>query len=163
MRADGTETGADHLGTVAAWARPQHCHLAPQPGRTGRRVLLRARQDDRRGAWLFRAAPLAPRHAATAQAVDAGKDHGLGPDTRGRLPSYPGVTAPSCLRAIAGMRKLVSGRGDGYRYAQLILRNACAGMTVRVYGRTAGVSSGIPRARHIRKSSRSTYSGAPNV
>src|SRR3954463_11458438 len=97
MRADGTETGADHLGTVAAWARPKHCPPSSQPGRTGRRVLLRARPDDRRGARLFRAAPLAPRHAATAEAVDAGKDHGLGADTRGRLPSYAGVTAPIAL------------------------------------------------------------------
>ena len=27
---------------------------------------------------------------------------------------------------------------------------ACAGMTGRAYGRTAGVSTGMPRARHIR-------------
>ena len=79
VRAHGAEAGADHLGSAAARPRPQHRHLSSQSGRAGGRVLLRARQDDGRGARLFRAAPLAPRHAAAAQAVDARQDHVWGP------------------------------------------------------------------------------------
>jgi hypothetical protein len=42
----------------------------------------------------------------------------------------------------------------------LVRLQRCAGHKSVHQGRTAGVSIGIPRARHIRKSSRLTYSGA---
>ncbi len=45
-------------------------------------------------------------------------------------------------RVMPEMRELISARDDGYRFAPPILRHP--------YGRTAGVSTGSPRARHIR-------------
>ena len=75
----GTEENPDHLGTAAAWPRAQRRHLSSQSGRSGGRVLLRARPDEGRGARLFRAAAVAPRHAAAAEDLDAGQTSIWGP------------------------------------------------------------------------------------
>ena len=60
----------DHLGAGPARAGPQHLHLSPQPRRPDHRDLLRARQDARREARLFRSAAVAPRPSAEAEGVD---------------------------------------------------------------------------------------------
>ena len=52
------------------------------------------------------------------------------------------------------------GAGRGLAGAQLGRQRDIAS-ELAAHGRTAGVSIFIPRARHIRKSSMSTYSGAP--
>ncbi len=52
--------------------------------------------------------------------------------------------------------------GDGFRYRSTHPTRVMGFAALNPsYGRTAGVSTCMPRARHIRNSSRSTYSGAP--
>src|SRR5262245_21736946 len=73
------EEDPDHLATAAPWPGQKHRNLSPQSGQSGDRTVLRARSDERRGAWLFRATAVAPGHPAATEDLASGQDHGLGP------------------------------------------------------------------------------------
>ncbi len=53
------EPHPDHLGTAATWPGTQRIDLSPQSGRTGGRILRRARPVAGRGPRLLRSAPVA--------------------------------------------------------------------------------------------------------
>ena len=92
----GQQQDPDHLGTAAPRPGPQHRHLSPQSGRSGDRILLRARQDGGREARLFRAAAVASGHAATAKNLAGRQDQRLGPAADAGFPPGAGLTSLPC-------------------------------------------------------------------
>ena len=74
-RLPGAEQYPPDLGPAAPHHRPQYRDLSQEPGRRGRRVLLRDGPDVRRGARLLRAAALAPGPAAASEGL--GRRHAV--------------------------------------------------------------------------------------
>src|SRR5262245_21831488 len=100
------QEGRHHLGAGPAWRGTQRLHLSPQPGRSGGRVLYRARQDAGRGARLFRSQALACRSAATAQRVGSAiRGPPLGTAANARFPARPRRARPG-LKLGAAMIKV---------------------------------------------------------
>ena len=91
LRPHGPAQASDPVGTAAPRPRPQHGDPPPQSRRPGDRALLRARPDARRGARLFRAAPLAPRHAAAPEGLAARAQQLLGSAAPARAQSRPAI------------------------------------------------------------------------
>src|SRR5262249_46133190 len=92
MRSVRAEENSDHLGTAAPRPRAQHRHLSSQSRRSGHRAVLRARSDGRRGAWLFRAAAVAPGYATTAKDLAGRQDQHLGAAAAAGFPSRAGLS-----------------------------------------------------------------------
>src|SRR5207342_2866332 len=120
----------DFVGPRPPWHRPQSVCLSPQPERPDHRTVLRARSDERRGARLLRAAPVAPRQPAASESLGEGSFgiKSLGPRSAGRDDEVTRLGHPGA-RPISAFTRVFDALWPRTRDPELVPAVCVSGMT----------------------------------